>query len=301
MGVMRRWASVAVRRCQSATRRRVRSRSASVSARAARSRAWRRTRSWKRSASGPTSSSMLASTSSSSRLFRPVQGLRTGRGGRPDVELGQGQQPEGPVHPGGLRSQHRVRRVQGLAHGRLPFDFQRGQPADVGCERVGQCGDRLSGAGGEPGGGETHREGQTRAEVHDLADGGQFPGDRALADTPQEQLHPGGGAHRPQPVELRSVQPQSGQPVPAGHDDEAAGPARQQRPDLCRGEGVVQHHRDAQVRGDGPPQGRLFRQVDGDRPGAERTQEPAEDLTRVRRSGRRVPPQIGVQLSVGDG
>ena len=182
-----------------------------------------------------------ASTSSSWRACR--SGGAGQRGGRVGVEVGAGMQAEQPERPGGVGVQVPVGPGEHRPHrgARVPAGLQQVQPLLLVGQLAGQVGQRHGRAGGGQLGGHPQRQrqpaalggqlrGRVRFGVHPCADQRPQQADR-VRRRQQVQVQAGGAVPGHQP----------GQRIAAGHHHRAGRAAGQQRPDLLRRSGVVQH------------------------------------------------------------
>ncbi|MDI5942499.1 hypothetical protein QLR68_31170, partial [Micromonospora sp. DH15] len=181
---------------------------------------------------------------------------------------------------------------------------QRGQPVRVGVPQFG--GEGRQRRGGLPDGPRRHdgqRQRQAGAATDDLVPRRRLAVGAAPAE-PAAQQFPRLG--RREQVQRHRVGPvgdhQAGEPVAAGHHDEAARRARQQGAHLLVVAGVVEQHQDPPVGEQGPEQGGLPGQVGGHPLGrhVQRLQEAAQRLARRHRPAVEVEPaQVDVKLPGG--
>ena len=165
-----------------------------------------------------------------------------GRGGSGDVWAGvQAQQPEHPrrgsvellVGPG----------EHGPHVGGAMPGVERVQPPARVAQVGGQRGQRVPRLPGGAGGGDGQRQRQPRAQFDQLIGGGRLGGDAFGAEAAVQQF---AGLAAGEQIEGERVGAlggdQAGELAAAGHDDQAAGAGRQQRPDLVGVAGVVEQH-----------------------------------------------------------
>jgi hypothetical protein len=156
---------------------------------------------------------------------------------------------------------------------------------------------------GEVRGGDPHRQRQAGAQPCQLGGGLGLGGDPLVANHPRQQAdrllraehlqrQPARALHRHQP----------GEPVAAGHHDQATGAAGQQRADVLGTADVVQHHQHPPVSQQRPvqPSGLLGLHRDLGRRHPQPAQQRRQRLDRAQRRAGRIPLQVDVQLPVGE-
>ena len=164
-------------------------------------------------------------------------------------------------------------------------------------------GDALLGMQREVGGRDPQRQRQHPAQPGQLAGRVGLGIDPAPAEHPAEQHV---RLRRGERVEcdVHGAVPgdQTPEPVPAGHDHDAAGAAGQQRPHLLGGARVIEHNEHPPVGERGAVERGCAIQVGRDLVGAdaERRQETGEGLDRLHRRGRGVAAKVHVELAVGE-
>jgi hypothetical protein len=175
-------------------------------------------------------------------LANPGTG-QAGRRAHRDVRAGM--QPEQPEQAGRLGPQGAVGPGEHRAYvgGPVPV-VERVQAAARLGQRVGQHGEGEAGPGGGAGGHDGQGQRKPGAGGNDLVDGSGLAGDPVRPEPPGQQPAGVGAGEWVQDDRPGAVGDQPGQFVAAGHDDQAAGRAGQQRPDVVGVAGVVQHHQD---------------------------------------------------------
>jgi hypothetical protein len=170
-------------------------------------------------------------------------------------------------------------------------------------ELVGQGGERELWVGGGAGGDDGQRQGQPRAAGDELVGGVGFGDDPVVAEPAGQQLHGFVAVEQVEGERLGASGDQARELVAAGHQQQAAGCAGQQRGDLVGVAGVVQQDQHAFAGQQAAVQACLGRQADGDllRRHLQRVQESPYRLGGYhRRPGRVEPAQVDVQLAIGE-